>query len=185
MSPNIPLTTPIASSMNISGLNIDVGNATSQTSSTWLIPNISVTPIPPNPTNTQMHVSEVPYITPEISLTANSQSKYPQDFLLIPGRTPVMSQEPFGKSKQPTLNIPSGSQVYMGHEKPVDGGWQTRPLENVSWSELSEGILGLTLHQNMAPKGKTVQSQEPIKDCDELYASSTLVHKEKVTGCHH
>ncbi|MBW0523619.1 hypothetical protein O181_063334 [Austropuccinia psidii MF-1] len=36
----------------------------------------------------------------------------------------------------------------------------------------------------MAPKGKTVQSQEPIEDCDELYASSPLVHKEKVTGCH-
>ncbi|MBW0493407.1 hypothetical protein O181_033122 [Austropuccinia psidii MF-1] len=76
-SPNLSLTTPIASSMNVSGLNIDVGNATSQTSSTWSIPNISVTPIPPNPTNTQMHVSEGPRITPEISLKANSQSKYP------------------------------------------------------------------------------------------------------------
>ncbi|MBW0464628.1 hypothetical protein O181_004343 [Austropuccinia psidii MF-1] len=35
MSPKIQLKTPIASSMNLSGLNIDVGNATSQTSSTW------------------------------------------------------------------------------------------------------------------------------------------------------
>ncbi|MBW0495569.1 hypothetical protein O181_035284 [Austropuccinia psidii MF-1] len=58
MSPKLPLTTPISSSINLSGLNIDVGNATSQTSSTWSIPNISVTPIPPNPTHTQMHVSE-------------------------------------------------------------------------------------------------------------------------------
>ncbi|MBW0555075.1 hypothetical protein O181_094790, partial [Austropuccinia psidii MF-1] len=44
--------------MNVSGLNIDVGNPKAQTSSTWSIPNISVTLIPPNPTNTQMHVSE-------------------------------------------------------------------------------------------------------------------------------
>ncbi|MBW0469976.1 hypothetical protein O181_009691 [Austropuccinia psidii MF-1] len=49
MGPNIPLTTPIASSMNVSGLNIDVGNATSQTSSTWSIPNISITRIPQIP----------------------------------------------------------------------------------------------------------------------------------------
>ncbi|MBW0472662.1 hypothetical protein O181_012377 [Austropuccinia psidii MF-1] len=46
MSPNIPLTAPIESSMNLSGLNIDVGNMTAKTSSTWSIPNISVTPIP-------------------------------------------------------------------------------------------------------------------------------------------
>ncbi|MBW0591316.1 hypothetical protein O181_131031, partial [Austropuccinia psidii MF-1] len=37
----------------------------------------------------------------------------------------------------------------------------------------------------MAPKGKSIQSQEPIEDCDELYAYSRLVHKEKVTGRHH
>ncbi|MBW0561275.1 hypothetical protein O181_100990 [Austropuccinia psidii MF-1] len=80
MSPNIPLTTPIASSMNVLGLNIDVGKATSQTSSTSSIPNIS---------------------------------------------------EPSAKSKQPTLNIPSGSQVHMGHQKLVDGGQQKRPLENI------------------------------------------------------
>ncbi|MBW0481387.1 hypothetical protein O181_021102 [Austropuccinia psidii MF-1] len=77
MRPNIPLTTPIASSMNVSGLNIDVGNATSQTSCTWSMPNICITPIPPNPTNTQMHVSEGPRGIPEISLEANPQSKFP------------------------------------------------------------------------------------------------------------
>ncbi|MBW0535331.1 hypothetical protein O181_075046 [Austropuccinia psidii MF-1] len=73
MSPNIPLTTFIASSMNVSGLNIDVGNPMAQTSSTWSIPNISVSPIPPNPTNTQMNVSEGPGSTPEISSKANTQ----------------------------------------------------------------------------------------------------------------
>ncbi|MBW0512052.1 hypothetical protein O181_051767 [Austropuccinia psidii MF-1] len=119
MSPKIPLTTPIASLMNVSGLNIDVGNLTAQTSSTWSIPNILVTPIPPNPTNTQMHVSEGPGRKPEISSNDN-----PQDFLLNPGRNPVASKEPFGKSNQPTLNIPSGSQVHVGHEKLVDGGKQ-------------------------------------------------------------
>ncbi|MBW0477902.1 hypothetical protein O181_017617 [Austropuccinia psidii MF-1] len=96
MSPSIPLTTPIASLMNVSGLNIDVGNETSQTSSTWSFPNISVTPIPQNTTNTQMHVPEGPASTPEISSKANPQYKYPQDFLLNPGLNPVASQEPFG-----------------------------------------------------------------------------------------
>ncbi|MBW0499407.1 hypothetical protein O181_039122 [Austropuccinia psidii MF-1] len=50
----------------------------------------------------------------------------------------------------------------------VDGGQQKRPLENVSQSVLSEENPGLTLHQS-----------------DEVYASSPLVHKEKVTGCHY
>ncbi|MBW0502522.1 hypothetical protein O181_042237 [Austropuccinia psidii MF-1] len=67
MSPNILITTAIASSMNLSGLNIEVGNVKAQTSSTWSIPNTSVTLIPPNPTDTQMHVSEGPGSTPEIS----------------------------------------------------------------------------------------------------------------------
>ncbi|MBW0492703.1 hypothetical protein O181_032418 [Austropuccinia psidii MF-1] len=76
MSPNVPLTIPIASSMNVSGLNINVGNETSKPSITWSIPNISVTSIPPNYTNTKMHVSEGPGSTPEISLKANPQSKF-------------------------------------------------------------------------------------------------------------
>ncbi|MBW0495575.1 hypothetical protein O181_035290 [Austropuccinia psidii MF-1] len=67
LSPNIPLTNPMASSMNVSGLNIDVGNPKAQTSSTWSIPNISVTQIPPNTTNTQLQVSEGPESTPQIS----------------------------------------------------------------------------------------------------------------------
>ncbi|MBW0568172.1 hypothetical protein O181_107887 [Austropuccinia psidii MF-1] len=150
LSPKNPLTTPIASSMIISGLNIDGQEG-----------------------------------TPQISSKANPQSKFPREFLLNPGRNPVPSQDPFGRSKQPTLNIPSGSQVHVGDERCVDGGRQKRPLENVTWSGLLEGNPGLTLHQNMAPKGKSGQSQEPIEDCDELYASSPLVHKEKVTGCHH
>ncbi|MBW0540104.1 hypothetical protein O181_079819 [Austropuccinia psidii MF-1] len=37
----------------------------------------------------------------------------------------------------------------------------------------------------MAPKGNSVQSQEPIEDRDELYAYSPLVHKENITGRHH
>ncbi|MBW0515810.1 hypothetical protein O181_055525 [Austropuccinia psidii MF-1] len=129
--------------MNVSGLKIDVGNVTSQTSSTCSIPNISFTPIPQSPTDTQMHVSEGPGSTPGISSNAN-----PQDFLLTPCWNPVTSQEPFGKCKQPTLKIPTGSQVHVGHEKPFKGGRQKRPLENVSWSVLSEGNAGLALHQS-------------------------------------
>ncbi|MBW0523660.1 hypothetical protein O181_063375 [Austropuccinia psidii MF-1] len=77
MSPNIPLTNPSEYSMDSSGLNIDVGNVTSQTSSTRSIPNISVTPIPPNTIDTQMHVSEGPGSIPEISSKAIPQSKFP------------------------------------------------------------------------------------------------------------
>ncbi|MBW0544865.1 hypothetical protein O181_084580 [Austropuccinia psidii MF-1] len=109
LSPNIPLTAPITSSINVSGLNIDVGNLKAPTSSTWSIPNISVTPIPLNPTNTKMHVSEGPEGTPQISSNANPQSKFPCEFLLNPGRNPMASQDPFARSKQPTHNIPSGS----------------------------------------------------------------------------
>ncbi|MBW0547037.1 hypothetical protein O181_086752 [Austropuccinia psidii MF-1] len=147
LSPKIPLTTPIASSINVSGLNIDVGNPKAPTSSTWSIPNISVTPIPPDPTNTQMDVSEGPESTPQISSKANPQSKFPREFLLNLGRNPVASQDPFGQSKQPTLNIPSGSQVHVGNEKRVDGGLRKRPLENVTWSGLLEGNPGFMLHQ--------------------------------------
>ncbi|MBW0572217.1 hypothetical protein O181_111932 [Austropuccinia psidii MF-1] len=92
--------------MNVSGLNIDVGNEMPQTSSTWSIPNISVTPIPPNPTNTQMHVSKGPGSIPEISSKANLQLKFPHEFLLNPRKNSAASQDPFGQSKQPTLNIP-------------------------------------------------------------------------------
>ncbi|MBW0570306.1 hypothetical protein O181_110021 [Austropuccinia psidii MF-1] len=100
LGPNIPLTIPITSSMNVSGLNIDVENPKAPTPSTWSIPSISATPITPNPTNTQMHVSEAPEGTTQIS------SKFPCEFLLNTGHNPVASQDSFGKSKQPTLNIP-------------------------------------------------------------------------------
>ncbi|MBW0511184.1 hypothetical protein O181_050899 [Austropuccinia psidii MF-1] len=105
-SHNIPLTTPITSSMNLSGLNIDVRNLKAQSSSNWSIPNNSATVIPLNPTNTQMDVSEGPEITPQISSMANPQSKFPHEFYPNPGRNPIASQDPFGQSKQPTLTIP-------------------------------------------------------------------------------
>ncbi|MBW0507896.1 hypothetical protein O181_047611 [Austropuccinia psidii MF-1] len=108
--------------MNVSGLNIDVGNPKAQTSSTWSIPNISVTPIPPNSTNPQIQVSECPESTPPISSKANPKSKFPREFLLNPGWNPVASQDPIGQSKKQTLNILSGSQVHVGNEKRVDGG---------------------------------------------------------------
>ncbi|MBW0468585.1 hypothetical protein O181_008300 [Austropuccinia psidii MF-1] len=102
MSPNIPLTTPIESSMNVSGFKIDVGIAMAQTSGTWSIPDI--------------------YITPEISSKAKTQSRFSYEFILNPGCNPVESQEPLGKHKQPSINIPSGFQVHVGHAKWVDGG---------------------------------------------------------------
>ncbi|MBW0488724.1 hypothetical protein O181_028439 [Austropuccinia psidii MF-1] len=162
--------------MNVSGLKIDVGNTIAQTSSTWSIPNIYVTPIPQNPTNTQMQVFEGPGGTPEISSKANSQYNLPCDFLLNAGLNQAASQEPFGKRKQPTLNIPSGSQAHVGNEKRVYGG-----NKKGHWKML----LGVFSQFDMEPKGKSAQSQEQIKDCDELHASLPVVHEEKVTGFHH
>ncbi|MBW0587015.1 hypothetical protein O181_126730 [Austropuccinia psidii MF-1] len=115
-----------------------------------------------------MHVSQGPEGTPQISSNANPQSKFPCEFVLNPGWNPVTSHDPFGQSKQQTLNIPSGSQVNVGNKRRVDGGRQKRPLENVTWSGLLKGNPQLMLHQS-----------------DELYAYSPLVHKEKVTGRHH
>ncbi|MBW0563113.1 hypothetical protein O181_102828, partial [Austropuccinia psidii MF-1] len=97
-----------------------------------------------------MHVSQWPEGKPQISSNTsntNPQSKFPREFLLNPGRNPVASQDPFGRSRQPTFNIPLGSQVHVGNERRVDGRRQKRPLENVTWSGLSEGNPGLTLLQ--------------------------------------
>ncbi|MBW0548579.1 hypothetical protein O181_088294 [Austropuccinia psidii MF-1] len=161
--------------MNVSGLNIDVGNPKAQVSSTWSFANISITPIAPNPTNTQMDVSEGPESTPQISSKANPQSKFPREFLLNPGWNPVASNDPFGRSKQPTLNIPSGAQVHVGNEK-IDASskYVILMLEYKPFHNLICFFHGL----DMAPKGQSVR-------CDELYASSPLVHQEKVTGHHH
>ncbi|MBW0535473.1 hypothetical protein O181_075188 [Austropuccinia psidii MF-1] len=161
LSPSILLTTPIPYSMNVSGLNIDVVNAMAQASSTWSVPNTSITPIPPNPTNTKMHVSEGPGSTHEISSKANPQSKFPCEF---------------PQSWSESSSFP-GSRVA--------GKQQKRPLEHVTWSGLLEGNPGFMLHQNMAPKGKSVRSQEPIEYRNEIYASLLLVNKDKVTGSHH
>ncbi|MBW0520322.1 hypothetical protein O181_060037 [Austropuccinia psidii MF-1] len=122
MSPSIQLTTPISSSMNLSGLKIGVGIPMAQTSRTWSIPNISITPLPPNYTNTTMHVSEGPGSTPEISSKANAQSNFPCNFLVNPGQNPIVSLEPFGLSEQPNLNIPSGFQAHVANNKWFDGG---------------------------------------------------------------
>ncbi|MBW0517828.1 hypothetical protein O181_057543 [Austropuccinia psidii MF-1] len=115
-----------------------------------------------------MHLSQGPEGTPQIPSNTNPQSKFAREFLFNPSKNPVASPNPFGQSKQPTLNIPSGSQVHVGDEWPVDGGQQKRPLENSTWSGLLEGNPGLMLHKS-----------------DELYASSPLVHKDKVTERHH
>ncbi|MBW0524464.1 hypothetical protein O181_064179 [Austropuccinia psidii MF-1] len=185
-SPKIPLTKPITSSMNVSGHNIDVGNPKAQTSSTWSIPNISETSIPPNTTNTQMDVSEGPERTPQTSSMANPQSKFPCEFPLNPGQNQVASQDPFGRSQQLSLNIPSGSHVHVGDEKRVDGGQQKRLLENVTQSGFLEGNPGLTLHKIWQLKASQSDLRIQLKIMSyELYASSPLFHKEKVTGHHH
>ncbi|MBW0538567.1 hypothetical protein O181_078282 [Austropuccinia psidii MF-1] len=124
--------------MNVSGLNIYVGNPKAQTSSTWSIPNIYVTPIPPNATNTQIDVSEGLESTPQISSKANHQSKCPR------------------------------SQAHVGNEKRVDGRQQKRPLENVTRSGLSQANAGLMLHQNMAPKDDELYASSPLVNKEEV-----------------
>ncbi|MBW0520015.1 hypothetical protein O181_059730 [Austropuccinia psidii MF-1] len=115
MSQNIPFTTPIASSMNVSGLNIDVGNPTPPTSSTWSIPNILSLQFPQIPLIHKFMClrGKEAHLKSHQRLIHNQI--FPHDFLLNPGWNPVAYQEPFGRSKQPTLNIPSGSQVHVGN----------------------------------------------------------------------
>ncbi|MBW0460872.1 hypothetical protein O181_000587 [Austropuccinia psidii MF-1] len=97
-----PLTTPITSSINVLGLNIDVGNVMP-----WTIPNILVTPVPPALTNTQMHAPLGPESTPTALLKPHPQSNFLSDFLLDPGGNPTSySTSIFWQSEQPTLNIP-------------------------------------------------------------------------------
>ncbi|MBW0588269.1 hypothetical protein O181_127984 [Austropuccinia psidii MF-1] len=91
---------------------------------------------------------------------------------LIPNQSFHMSSSliPVGiqsHSRIPLDKVNSQPSIFH-HERHVDGGQQKRQLENVTWSGLSEGSPGLMLHQS-----------------DEIYESSPLVHKEKVTGCHH
>ncbi|MBW0582536.1 hypothetical protein O181_122251 [Austropuccinia psidii MF-1] len=164
-SPNIPLTTPIASSMNVSSLNIDVGNVMAQNSSTWSMQNISVTPIPPNPTKHKCMCMR----GQEAHLKSHQR--------LIPNQNFHMT------SSLILVGIQSHPRIPL--DERVDGRQRKRSLKNATQSGLSEGNPGLTLHQHMAPEGKSVQSHETIKDRDELYASSPLVNKEKFTGLHH
>ncbi|MBW0476138.1 hypothetical protein O181_015853 [Austropuccinia psidii MF-1] len=100
MSLKIPLTDPIASSMRLSGLKIDMGNTLAGTLASWTIPNVSITQIPLNLTNTQMHVSEGPGSTMESSSNANPHSNFSCYFLLNPSGNPVDSQEPSGKGDE-------------------------------------------------------------------------------------
>ncbi|MBW0568737.1 hypothetical protein O181_108452 [Austropuccinia psidii MF-1] len=161
LSPNLSLTTPIASSMNVSGLNIDVGNPKAPTSSTWSIPNIYITLIPPNPTNTQMHVSEGPGSTPQISSKANPQSKFPHEFSLILVGIQSHPRVPLDKvNSQPLIFHQDFRFMWAMKSRLMAGN------EKDHWKIL----LGVIWH---------------LKASDELYASSPLVHKEKVTGHHH
>ncbi|MBW0485588.1 hypothetical protein O181_025303 [Austropuccinia psidii MF-1] len=98
--------------MNVSGLKNDVGYATAQTSSTWSIPNISVTPIPINPTNTQINVSEGPESTPQISSNANPQSEFPCGFLF--------NSEKVTECHHPYASKPRTAHSSSSREKIVD-----------------------------------------------------------------
>ncbi|MBW0566650.1 hypothetical protein O181_106365 [Austropuccinia psidii MF-1] len=140
--------------MNVSGLNIDLGNLKAPTSSTWPIPNNSITPIPPNPTNTQMNVSE----GPEAHLKSHQR--------LIPNQNFHVS------SSLILVRIQSNPRI---------------PLDKVNSqpSIFHQDLRFMWEIKNMAPKHKSVHSQEPIEHRDELYASSPVVHKGKVTGRHH
>ncbi|MBW0460706.1 hypothetical protein O181_000421 [Austropuccinia psidii MF-1] len=97
MSPNIPLETHIVSSLNLSSLKIDVGNSTAQTTSAWKIPNISVAPNSPNPTDSQIHVSDGPQSIQKTSSKANPHSNFLCDFLPNPMVILWSPRDPLGK----------------------------------------------------------------------------------------
>ncbi|MBW0461200.1 hypothetical protein O181_000915 [Austropuccinia psidii MF-1] len=101
--------------MNVSGLKIDVSKATVQTTTSWRMPYISVTPI------TQMHVIEGPGNTPENELPARPHSDFSCGLLLNAGEN-AESQKPLGQIKQPSLNIPSSPEVHVGYDESIDCG---------------------------------------------------------------
>ncbi|MBW0577634.1 hypothetical protein O181_117349 [Austropuccinia psidii MF-1] len=104
-----------------------------------------------------MYVSEGPGSTPEISSKANPQSKVPSGFLF----NPMDSNKPFGKGKQPFLNIPSGSRPHVGHKKGVDFHELHAPLPLVYRKKVTRH------HHSYATKPRTSHassSREKIKD---------------------
>ncbi|MBW0557508.1 hypothetical protein O181_097223 [Austropuccinia psidii MF-1] len=146
MSPNIPLTALIASSMKVSALNIDVGNATSQTSSTWSIPTISITLIPPNLTNTQMHVSEGPGITPEVSSRKIHNPNFHVTSSLIQVGIRWHPVNALAKVNSQPSRFHQDLRFMWAMKSGLMVGRKKRPLENITQSGLSEGNPGLTLH---------------------------------------
>ncbi|MBW0489144.1 hypothetical protein O181_028859 [Austropuccinia psidii MF-1] len=118
-----------------------------------------------------MHVSEGSGSTPEISSKANPQLKFPREFLLHPGRNPVASQDPFGQSKQPTLNIPSGSQIWHLNASQSDFRTQLKIISDELYASSplvhKENVTGR--HHPYASKPKTghVSSSREKKVDDE------------------
>ncbi|MBW0561339.1 hypothetical protein O181_101054 [Austropuccinia psidii MF-1] len=106
--------------MNVSGLKIDVGNPKAQISRTWSIPNISVTPIPLNPTNTQMHVSEGPeaHLKSHQRLIPNQNFHVTSSLILVGIQS--CPRNPLGKvNSQPSIF--HQDLRFVGNEKRVDG----------------------------------------------------------------
>ncbi|MBW0535140.1 hypothetical protein O181_074855 [Austropuccinia psidii MF-1] len=140
--------------MNVSVLNIDVGNSMALTSSTWSIPNISIPPIPQIPLiNKCMCLrGQEAHLKSHQRLIPNQNFRVTSSLILVAIQS--CPRNPLGKvNSQPSI--------------------------------FHQDLRLMWALKSMSPKVKSVLSQEPIKDCDELYASLPLVQKEKVTGPHH
>ncbi|MBW0563185.1 hypothetical protein O181_102900 [Austropuccinia psidii MF-1] len=143
--------------MSLSGINIDVENTTAQNSSTWSIPNISITPIPPNASNTQIHVSEGLASTPETSQRLIPNKTFPHDFLLNLVRIQLCPRIPLDQvNSQPSI-FHQDLRFMWG----MKSGQQRIPLENVTWSGLLEGNPGLTLNQKKVTGNHNPYASKP------------------------
>ncbi|MBW0526613.1 hypothetical protein O181_066328 [Austropuccinia psidii MF-1] len=161
LSPNLPLTTPIASLMNVSGLNIDVGNSKAQTSSTWSFPNISTTPI-----------SQIPLIHKWMCLRGQ-KAHLKSHQTLIPNQNFRASSSLILVRIQSHPTIPLykvNSQPSIFHHDLMFMWAMKSGLMVGNEKDYWKMLLRVIWH---------------LKASDELYASSALVHKERVTGHHH
>ncbi|MBW0475481.1 hypothetical protein O181_015196 [Austropuccinia psidii MF-1] len=147
--------------MNVSSFHIDVGNPKAQTSSTWSIPNIALTAIPTNPTNTQMHClrGQKAHLKSHQRLIPNQNFHLTSSLILV--KIHSCPRIPLDKvNSQPSI-FHQDLRFMWGTKSRLKGG-----NKKYHWKML----LGMIWH---------------LKASEELYSASPLVHKEKVTGCHH
>ncbi|MBW0462299.1 hypothetical protein O181_002014 [Austropuccinia psidii MF-1] len=147
LSPKISLTSHIVSSMNVSGFNIDVGNATAKTSTNRKIENISVTPIPLIPLIHKLMCMRNQEKNQKVHQTLIHNPIFHMTSSLILIRILGSPRNPLGKvDSNPSLFHLDLRFIWAIKNRLMVG--KKRTWEDVTPSELSEGNPGSMLHQS-------------------------------------